>query len=320
VVVVLLAVVGGGVLLVNLLNSGKNNNSVNTNSHPGASGNTPGVTPTPTFSSTGQQTLNNLNLQAIYAGVTFTFTGAEQASGFPEFQQDDTSSAVLRIQTTMNNPSTHDVYIYASINVLSPNGQTYDSKFPTSNPNALPNQSSAQSNVSGYLYFVVPASSKINDWQLVLGGSNEVLEKIPLNGTGYDGTVWNEPVTPIGKMVTYYDGALVATVVSVATGVWTPGFQAPTGQRFILVDLKITNNTAGSVYIGDPEFVLLLPNGDRQAQDTQHGYIVNEALGGNESKDVGIACFLAPPDKGDFQIVFFNQDNGIAGQVDLGTL
>jgi hypothetical protein len=178
----------------------------------------------------------------------------------------------------------------------------------------------AQANVSGYLYFVVPASSQIGDWQIVLGAEKEVLEKIPLNGTGYDASVWNEPTTPVGKTVTYYDGALVATVVSVATGVWTPGYQAPTGMRFILVDLKVTNNSASSVYIGDPEFVLLLPNGDRQAQDTQHGYIINEALGGNESKDVGIACFLAPPDKGDFQIIFFNQDNGIAGQVDLGTL
>lgn len=316
-VVVLLG--GAGVLAFRAITSG-NNNSANTNSgqHSGT-GTTPGVTPTATTPAS-VQTLDNLNLQAIYAGVTFTFSGAQQASSFPEYPQDDPNSAVLKIQTKMNNPSTHDVTILSSVNVLSPSGQTYDAKFPSGNANALPYQANAQANVSGYLYFIVPEGSQISDWQVVLGGANEVQEKIPLNGNGYDASVWNEPTTPIGKSVTYYGGALVATVVSVATGVWTPGYQAPTGKRFILVDLKVTNNSAGSVYVGDPEFVLLLPNGDRQAQDTGHGYFVNEALGGNESKDVGIACFLAPPDKGDFQMIFFNQDNGIAGQVDLGTL
>jgi|SRR5579859_843853 len=325
VVLVVLVLGGGGVLAYTLLhkNSGNTANQNNGGTHPGASPTTgagstpsPGTTPTPNL--TGAQTLNNLNLQAIYAGVTITMMNATQFQGGPNAPVTDPTKDVLKIQGQFDNSvDTHDVSIDINTNVVGPDGNPY----PVVNlSDSLPGTIHAQRKATGYWYFYVPHGTQISDWNVVIGSDNEAQETIPLTGANYDASMWQETPTPIGKMVTYYGGSLVATVVKVATGVWTPGYQAPKGMRFILVDLMVTNNSASSVYVGDPEFTLLLPDGTRHNQDSSYGYFINDALGGHESKDEGYACFLVPPDKGDFQMIFFNQDNGVAGMVDLGTL
>lgn len=328
IVLVVLLLGGGGVLAFKLLTSGKS--STSTSQHggntPGA-GNTPGTgnTPAPTSTPTigtgaGAQTLNNLNIQAIYAGVTITIMSAVQAPTVPGYQPNDPSMDALKIQARLDNShDTHSVYVTSNTNVVDPNGNPYS----TTNWNAtgsLPSSIPAQANILGNWYFTVPHGSNINDWKLVIGDSNESQETIPLNGSNYDPSVWQETPTPIGKSVTYYGGAIVGTVVKVTTGVWTPGYQAPQGKRFILVDLNVMNTTAADVYVGDPEFALLGPDGSNYAQDSGHGYFINVDLGAHASMDVGYACFVVPPDKGDFQMIFYNKDNGVAAKIDLGTL
>jgi hypothetical protein len=330
IVLVVLLLGGGSVLAFKLLTSGKsttntgqhNGNTSNTGSNPGT-GNTPGNTPTPTNTpgtSSGAQTLNNLNVQAIYAGVTITIIGAVQAPSVSGYQPSDPSMDALKIQARLNNSTdTNSVYVTSNTNVVDPNGNPY-STTNGSATDSLPLSVPAQGNILGYWYFDVPQGTHISDWKLVIGDSTEVQETIPLNGANYDPSVWQETPKPIGKSVTYYNGAIVGTVVKVTTGVWTPGYQAPQGKRFILVDLNVMNTTATDVYVGDPEFALLGPDSSRYAQDSGHGYLINVDLGAHASMDVGYACFVVPPDKGDFQMLFFNQNNGIAGQIDLGTL
>jgi hypothetical protein len=322
IVLVVLVLGGGGVLAFKLLTSGKSSSttSQHTGSTPGA-----GSTPTPTNTpgtSAGAQMLNNLNLQAIYAGVTITVMSAVQAPTVDGVHPSDPNDDALKIQARLDNSTdTHAVYVSSNANIVGPNGNVYNI-FTSSPSDSLPDPLPAQANVLGYWYFGVPHGVNISDWKLVIGSATELRETIPLNGLNYDPSVWQWVTKPLTtkNTVTYYSGALVGKITKVTTGVWTPGYQAPTGKRFILVDLVATNNSAVSVNVGDPEFALLLPDGTRENQNTSYGYFVNDVLGGHESKDEGYICFLAPPDKGDFQIIFFNQDNGIAGQIDLGTL
>jgi hypothetical protein len=256
--------------------------------------------------------------------MTITILSALQTnSDLPNYRNENPAQDnLIKIQVNLDNSmTTRSTGLPFVRNVVSPVGQTFDAGIAHGTPqDEIPDFVPAQGKLSGGLYFEVTKGTRIGDWKLVLGDTNEARETIPLTGN-YDSSVWNETLAPIGKSVTYYGGALVGTVVKVTTGVWTPaGYQAPQGMRFILVDLMVTNNSAAGAYIGDPEFTLLLPNGERHNQDTQHGYFINDDLGGHESKDEGFACFLVPPAKGDFQMIFFNQDNGVAGQIDLGTL
>jgi hypothetical protein len=326
IVLVVLVLSGGGVLAYRLLSSGKSGSTSSSN-HPGSTpgssnpGSTPGTGST-TTSPGGAQTLDNLNLQAIYAGVTVTVMNATQAPSVPEYTPNDPNQDALKMQVRLDNSQdTHGVFVSNNARVVGPSGNPYDVTNGGAS-NSLPLSVDGQANILGYWYFAVPHGTNISDWKLVLGAATELQETIPLNGVGYDPSVWQWVTKPITEKntVTYYGGALTGTVTKVTTGVWTPGFQAPQGMRFILVDLKVTNNSAGSAYVGDPEFALLQPNQERQNQNTLYGYFINEVLGGHESKDVGYICFVVPPDKGDFQMLFFNQDNGIAAMIDLGTL
>ncbi len=325
-IVLIVLVLGGiGVFAYSRLASNKSNN---TGSHTSQqTGTTPGATPTPTPTSTpgvgnGAQTLSNLNTQAIYAGVAITIMSAQEASTVPGYQPNDPSMNALRIQARLDNSTdTHDVYLTAYTTVVGANGNPYDIA-TTGVSDSLPDSIPAQANIVGYWYFSVPQGTNINDWKVVIGQSNESLVTIPLNATGYDPSVWQWVTKPLTtkNTVTYYGGALTGKITKVTTGLWTPGYQAPQGQRFILVDLFVTNNSAADVSVGDPEFALLLPDGTRENQNTSYGYFINDDLGGHESKDEGYICFLAPPAKGDFQMIFFNQNNGVEGMIDLGIL
>ncbi len=321
IVLVVLVLGGGGVLAFKLLSGGKSN--ANNGPHPG---NTPGAggttAITPTTGPNGAQTLANLNLQAIYAGVTITIMSAEQAPTVPEYNPNDPNMDALKIQARLDNSQdTHSVYVSNNTRVIGPNGNPYE--VATSSPsNSLPLSVDAQANILGYWYFAVPHGTSVSDWKLVIGSATELQETIPLNGASYDPSIWQWVTKPITEKntVKYYGGALTGTVTKVTTGVWTPGYQAPANMRFILVNLAVTNNSAASVVVGDPEFALLLPSGERENQKTSYGYFIDEVLGGHESKDLGYVCFLAPPDKGDFQMIFFNQDNGVEAMIDLGLL
>ncbi len=324
IIIVLLALVGSGALAYHLVSSSKNSSSNNkggTSQTGSTSGATPTATSTPGVGS-GAQTLTNLNLQAIYAGVTITIMSAQEASSVPGYQPGDPTMDALRIQARLDNSmDTHDIYVSDYTTVVGSNGNPYD--IATTNPSdSLPLDLAAQANVIGYWYFEVPQGTNISDWKIVIGQSTESLVTVPLNGQNYDPSVWQWTTTTLTTQntVTYYGGALTGKIPKVTTGLWTPGYQAPQGKRFILVDLVVTNNSAANVYVGDPEFALLLPDGTRENQQTSYGYFINDDLGGHESKDEGYVCFLAPPTKGDFQMIFFNQNNGVEATIDLGTI
>jgi hypothetical protein len=322
VLLLLVAALGGGAYF--LLHKSAKTSTTGTHSTPGTgstpgAGNTPGAGSTP-GSSSGQQTLTTINRQAIYSGVTVTILSALEAQSVPEFQLNNPDqNEILKIQAKLNNPSPKEVYVSNHVSVVDPAGNATEVSLDNT-AGALPAPTAAQATATGFLYFEVPKGHKVGEWKVTLGAGTEAQETVPLTGA-YDPSLWQETPKPIGQSVGYHDNDVVATVVKVTTGVWTPtGYQAPQGMRFILVDLAVVNKTAIDVSIGDPEFVVQFPDGQRLGQDSNYGYFINDVLGGGQSKDEGYACFVAPSATGDFVMLFYNTDGSIAGQVDLGTL
>ncbi len=314
-VLLLIAALSGGAYV--LLHHSPKTSAGGTQSTPGASS-TPGTGSTP--GSSGQQTLTSINRQAIYSGVTVTIISALEARSVPEFPLNNPDqNEVLKIQAKLNNQSPKEVYVSNQVAVVDAAGDA-TAVFLDPIAGALPAPTAAQTTATGFWYFEVPKGHQIAEWEVVLGAGTEAQETVPLTGA-YDPSLWQETPKPIGKSVGYHDNDVVATVVKVTTGVWTPtGYQAPQGRRCILVDLAVANKTAVDVTIGDPEFVVQFPDGQRLGQDSGYGYFINDVLGAGQSKDEGYACFVAPTATGDFIMLFYNSDGSLAGQVDLGTL
>ena len=316
-VVVIIAILGGGgyFLFTKVLH--KSAATTTSTGSPGT-GTTSGAGSTP-GSTSGLQQLNNINRQIIYSGVTVTILSALEAKSVPEFQLNNPDqNEVLKIQAKLNNQSPKDVYVSNNVSVLDAAGNSTEVSMNVAG--ALPTPTTAQTTATGFMYFEVPKGHQVAGWSLVLGTGAEAQETVPLTGA-YDSSLWQETPHPIGKSVNYDNGGVVATVVNVAAGVWTvKGFQAPQGMRFILVDLVVANKTDVDVPVGDPEFVVQFPGGQRLGQDSGYGYFINDVLGAGQSKDEGYACFVAPTAPGDFVMLFYNSDGSVAGQVDLGTL
>ena len=112
---------GGGFLLVKALTS----KSGNTSTHQGSGSNsTPGAGSTPGGSSGNTQTLDNINRQAIYAGVNITIVSAKQAASLPEHQESDPKLNALEVQVKASNQTPESVY--PTFMALTPDGTTYE--------------------------------------------------------------------------------------------------------------------------------------------------------------------------------------------------
>lgn len=303
---------GGGYLLIKALSSKGGNTS-----HQGNSS-TPGAGSTPGSDSGNAQTLDNLNRQAIYAGINVTIVSAKQAASLPGREESDPSLNALSIQMKAVNQTAAGVY--PTIAVTSSDGNTYSAA--TSVPASFGVSWGANSSASGSVLFDVPASSKIGDFTVQIGSAKELLVKVPLAGD-YDPNQWQPVTHQIGQTVTYDNGQIKGTVTQVVVTTWNPGYQAPKDQRFLQMYLHVTNNTAFSINVGDgtpPQYLLVFPNGDRTQPNNLYGSMIDEVVGGGESRDVGYDTFLIPITPAPYVIVFLNPDGSTAGQVDLGTL
>jgi hypothetical protein len=314
-VLVLAVLGGGGYLLIKALSSKSSNTS-----HQGSSttsSSTPGAGSTPGTSGK-TQTLDNINRQAIYAGVNLTIVSAQQAASLPDRQESDPKLNALEVQIKADNQT--DFNVYPTVQVFDAAGNTYP--LYTSSPATLGLSWAANTVASGGLLFDVPATSKIGDFRIQFGSSKELPVPIPLTGT-YDPTQWQPVPHQIGQTINYENGAIQYTVTQIVTTTWTPGHQAPKGTRFLEMYLHITNNTAIGIDAGEgtpPAYLLVFPNGDRYQISPNAGEFIDEVVGGGESKDVGYDTFEIPPTPTPgLQMVFLFADGSVAGKVDLST-
>ena len=234
---------GGGFLLVKALTS----KSGNTTTHQGSGNNsTPGAGSTPGGSTGKTQTLDNINRQAIYAGVNITIISAKQAASLPERQESDPKLNALELQIKASNQTPESVY---------PSSRRLLRMAPRMNlrvlhPAGFSVSWGSDSVGSGSLFFDVPQGSKIGDFKVQIGSAQDALVTVPLTGT-YDATQWQQVTHQVGQTVTYDNGQIKGTVTQIVVGTWSPGYQAPKDMRFLLMYLHVTNNTAFSIGVGD---------------------------------------------------------------------
>jgi hypothetical protein len=310
--VLLVLLGGGGFLALSLLHPGST-------AHNGAS-----ASGSATSTSSGGLSLPAINRQATYAGATFTVQSAVKASSFPEFKPLNAGDDVVKVKAQINNQTPQQLLLFNKVHLLSPDGSSPEPSV-TNAASAIPLGINSGASMVGYWYFEVNRDqSGAGPYKLVLGGAQEVQETIPFTGS-YDSSLYQWVTRPIGKSATYHvgteGGTVIGTVVKVTTGVWTPGYQAPQGMRFILTDMMVANQTPGPpLYISGDALKLQAPGGVPESPTTMYGYFINDALNYGENKDEGYASFLVPPNKGDFILFFYNPDGTVAGQIDLGTL
>lgn len=308
---------GGGYLLVRALAS-KNGSPSHQNTGPSGAGSTPGSSSNPGGTSSGTQTLNAINRQAIYAGAMVTILSAEEAASLPEHQESDPTKYALEVQVKVSNQTSQT--IYPTITALTPDGSTYE--LESASPASFDVSWAAIGVVTGSWFFDVPSTSKVGDFQIQIGSATDALVTVPLTGN-YDPNQWQQVTHQIGQTVAYDNGKIKGTVTQVVVGLWSPGYQAPKGMRFLLMYLHVTNSTALSINVGDgtpPQYLLVFPNGDRSQPTDLYGSLIDAVVAGGESKDVGYDTFLIPTAPAPYVLVFLNPDGSTAGQVNLGTI
>lgn len=306
---------GGGFLLVKGLssrNGATTHQGSGTSTIPGT-GKTPGSSSTAGGSQADIQTLNAINRQAIYAGVNITILSAQEGASLPGYQEADPTKNALGVQAKVSNQNSE--IVYPTITALTPDGSTYElsGHLISWGSNFVGNDS---------WFFDVPKASKIGAFQIQLGSPKEAPVTVPLAGT-YDATQWQQVTHQIGQTVTYDNGQIKGTVTQIVVGIWSPGYQAPKGMRFLLMDLHVVNNTAVAINVGDgtpPQYLLVFPNGDRNQPTDLYGSQINAVVEGGESKDVGYDTFLIPTVPAPYVLVFLNPDGSTAGKVNLGTV
>ena len=268
---------------------------------------------TPGSSQTGTQTLNAINRQAVYAGVNITILSAQEGASLPGYQENDPTKNALGVRVKVSNQSSATVY--PTITALTPDGNTYQlaGHFIFWGSNFVGSDS---------WFFDVPKTSKIGDFQIQFGSPKEAPVTVPLAGT-YDATQWQQVTHQVGQTVNYDNKQIKGTVTQIVVGIWSPGYQAPRGMRFLLMYLHVVNNTAVVVKVGDgtpPQYLLVFPNGDRNQPTDLYGSQIDAIIEGGESKDVGYDTFLIPTAPAPYVLVFLNPDGSTAGQVNLGTV
>jgi hypothetical protein len=320
--VLLVAVLGGGgFLLVKALSSKGGNTTHQGSGTPGTgAGSTPGSGSTAGSGggSGGTQTLDNINRQAIYAGVNITIVSAQEGAKLPDRQESDPKLNALEVQIKASNQTNSTVY--PNIQMLDAAGNNYP--LVASSPASV-GAFWVNGVTSGGVLFDVPSTSKIGGFRMQIGDpTKELLVLVPLTGA-YDPTQWQPVTHQIGQTIVYENGGIKYTVTQVVVTTWTPGCQAPKGTRFLEMYLHVTNNTAIGIDAGEgtpPVYLLVFPNGDRFQHSDRACEFIDTVVGGGESKDVGYDTFEIPPTPTPgLKMVFLYADGSVAGQVDLGT-
>ncbi|HEX6778336.1 MAG TPA: zinc-ribbon domain-containing protein, partial [Ktedonobacterales bacterium] len=274
---------GGGFLLVKALSSKGGNTAHQGSGTPGTgttagAGSTPGSGSTPGGGS-GTQTLDNINRQAIYAGVNITIVSAQEGAKLPDRQESDPKLNALEVQIKAANQT--GVGVYPQIQVFDAAGNNYP--LVASLPNAVGAFWVGDGTTSGGVLFDVPSTSKIGGFRIQIGDpTKDLLVQVPLTGT-YDPTQWQPVTHQIGQTIVYENGGIKYTVTQVVTTTWTPGCQAPKGTRFLEMYLHVTNNTALGVDAGEgtpPVYLLVFPNGDRFQHSPRACSFIDEVVGG----------------------------------------
>ncbi|GCE08497.1 DUF4352 domain-containing protein [Dictyobacter aurantiacus] len=238
--------------------------------------------------------VTTLNIQPItYSSVKFTIQNVQQASNFTD--DDNNTSGVLRITLSEENTSTNSIfYSYSdSMLLLLPDSTSV-------HPNKEQYYSAPDTSVKRTNWIDFPVSTSIKPDQLTLriGTANESQMDIPLK-SGADVSKY-QPVSSTPNKILQYAGANW-TITKATRQTSYGGKQADKGNVFVVVDLKIDNNSDKTVY-PSPSDVMRLQSGNTVNKPDSNTLESSIAPGQTNSK--GACAFIMPADSTDFTFIF----------------
>ncbi len=244
-------------------------------------------------STSGSVSTTPINTKITYAGVVITVINVQQSDKFPD-DADPAQPGVARLTINEQNASTKSAsYYYDDVfRLLLPDGTSIA---PIREQDIVgPDASVSRKN---WIDFPVPTSTKINQLTLRLGKSTEAQMDMPLTGSA-NLDKYNPKQANLNEQGQY--GGVNWTLVS-ATSQWSADEQqAPNGMIYIVVALKIDNNTSSN-FSGYPGDYLRLKSGDTTSVPSS--YTVPLGVDAGQTNVQATSTFLMPQGATDFTFI-----------------
>lgn len=240
-----------------------------------------------------------------YASVNISIIDAQQATGFVDDNNSDTG--VLRLNLSEENTTTQaSYYDYAdAMLLLLPDGT---SVHPSHKKDGVGPDASIKRNT--WIDFPVPTKLKPERLTLRIGTSTESQIDVALKADA-DVTKY-QPITSTPNKQLQYAGT-TWTITNVSKQLSYNDKQADKDKVFIVVSLKIDNNSQNTLY-PFPTDVIRLQSGDTKESPDDNTMPSNIAAGQTNSQSV--CAFLMPANSTDFTFILLpNTSTGATQQV-----
>ena len=301
VILVVLALCGGvGFFAYHALTSSAGSSIATVTSSSSSSSNVNDVTPT-----IAPPVTSPINAAVIYADVNMTIVDAKQGGAFAD-DTDASSPSTVRIDLKEDNKTPHGSnYDYGSMmRLLLPDGTSVK-------PANSQNLTGPDANVSrtNWVDFSVPSKIDVAKSTLVLGKADEEQMNVPLISNPDVSKYQPKTVTP-GKATTY--SGTTWTLVSASKQLSGDNQQAPQGQVYIVMTLKIDNNSAND-FRGYPGDYIRLQTGSTKATPDSNSTIPLSVSAG-QTNQTGTCAFLVPQGSTDFTFLLLPDSAGTVQQ------
>ena len=224
-----------------------------------------------------------------------TIVDVKQANGFADETYPATSSVILRIDLKENNTTAHaSNYYYGDVIRLILDDGTSITPFHTQYIDG-PDASVTRIN---WIDFAAKSNLEVSKLTLQLGKANEAQINVPLTNNPDITKYQPKTVTP-GKSTSYV--STTWTLVSATAQLSGNNQQAPTGQMYVIVTLRIDNNSGQSFggYWGD---YIRLQTGSTKATPESGTQLPLSASPG-QTNQAGTALFLVPQGSTNFTLL-----------------
>ncbi len=259
-------------------------------SYSSSSGNSSDATPTFAPSTTAP-----INAAIKFADVDMTIVDVKQANGFTDETESSSTPVILRIDLKENNTTAHSSsYYYGDMVRLILSDGTSVTPFNSQYTDG-PDASVTRTN---WIDFGVNSQLDVSKLTLQLGTAAQAQISVPLSNNPDVTKYQPKTITP-GKSTTYV--GTTWTLVTASAQLSGDNQQAPTGQMYVVVTLRIDNNSGQSFsgYWGD---YVRLQTGTTKATPADG---TNLPLGASpgQTNQTGTALFLVPQGSTSFTLL-----------------
>ena len=253
-------------------------------------------------------TTSPVNASVVYADVNVTIVDVKQAAAFTD-DSNPSKPSIVRISLKEENKTTRSSsYYYGDMMRLQlPDGTSVQ-------PGESQSISGPAATVSRTNWIDFPVSSRIDVTKatLVLGKADEEQIKVPLTSNPNMSTYQAKMVSP-GKTTTY--SGTTWTLVTASQQLSGDNQQAPQGQVYVVVTLKIDNNSA-SDFIKYPGDYIRLQTGSTKATPDSDNTIPLSVKAG-QTNQTGKCAFLVPQGSTSFTLLLLADSSGTVQQASI---